>query len=218
MNKSDLPVPYKTSFPKIRLGNVNDGGYIFPLGIQLSALMSYGVGSNISFEMDFKTIFDAPVYCFDHTVDRLPVEADILFFKEGISPIKTADCDTIASHMKKLQLENKSIALKIDVEGAEWKSLDSLPEEVVVIVIELHDVFGPNMNTSLLSMLKEKFVCIHVHGNNYCGLSYGIPNTIEATFIRKAMVVDCSVDRDSYPTSLDSPNNPNQPDLLCNWW
>jgi len=55
----------------IRIGNESDGGYVVPkcsiIGVQ--TLVSFGVGSNWSFEQDIEELIpDIKIYGFDHTV------------------------------------------------------------------------------------------------------------------------------------------------------
>ena len=63
--------PIKTS-KLIRLGNNQDGGYLLPIvALKKSEnLISFGLGDNFSFEMDFfKKKPNGLIYVFDHTVN-----------------------------------------------------------------------------------------------------------------------------------------------------
>jgi hypothetical protein len=63
--------PIKTS-KLIRLGNNQDGGYLLPIAALKKSenLISFGLGDNFSFEMDFfKKKPNALIYVFDHTVN-----------------------------------------------------------------------------------------------------------------------------------------------------
>jgi len=226
MNYS-LLIPQSIGMEKIRLGNQSmDGGYIFLKDMRVEALLSYGVGSDISFESDFVRVFNKPAYCFDHTINAPPPISDgITYFKEGVAAQKTNDCDTVMSHIRRMELEGKPIALKMDIEGDEFDVIESIQsfENIEIIVIELHDLSNPNhINRSALKILNQHYVCFHVHGNNYCGENTNIgrscPNTVEATFVSRRLVQDVAVDYGPFPTPLDRPNNSMSPDINCNWW
>jgi hypothetical protein len=63
--------PIKTS-KLIRLGNNQDGGYLLPIDALKKSenLISFGLGDNFSFEMDFfKKKPNSLIYVFDHTVN-----------------------------------------------------------------------------------------------------------------------------------------------------
>jgi hypothetical protein len=218
----DVLTPNKVLLQKIRVGNPDgDGGYVFPIGVRVDALLSYGVGGDVSFEEGFKGRFSKPVACFDHTVNSIPSEdKDIQFFQEGVSNTSSGMLGTIESHVKKLGWAGIPIALKMDVEGAEWDVLDDISRqsEVKILVIELHDLCR-EMRPSLIR-LHDSFFCIHVHGNNYCGVStYDkvYPNTVEAVFIRRGEAEPDGIDYGSFPTVLDIPNSGSS-DIRCDWW
>lgn len=214
-------IPKSIKARKVRLGCEWDGGYVYPLDVRVDALLSYGVGGDISFEVDFRRRFSVPVFCLDPTIDRLPVKDHdgIVFVKEGLASFRSDIFDTLRSHMDRLGLVGRKIALKVDVEGAEWESLKSETDfaDISVMVIELHDLCnGPR---DLLPIISSAFECFHVHGNNYCGTSEHLPNTVEATFIARALMPGpTNPDMSRYPTHLDFPNNPAVPDIVCNWW
>ena len=55
----------------IRLGKDNDGGYLVEKDsiANSKALITLGLGSDWSFEKDFKEKFKKPIFCYDHTVN-----------------------------------------------------------------------------------------------------------------------------------------------------
>ncbi len=73
---------------KIRLGNKYDGGYVIPKIFidNVDTIYSYGIGDDISFEIDFLTYKDININMYDHTVNGLPLQNNkINFYKEGLS-------------------------------------------------------------------------------------------------------------------------------------
>jgi hypothetical protein len=214
-------IPKFFNMRKARLGAKADGGYIYPIDIRTDALLSYGIGSDVSFESDFYKHFHVPVICLDPTVDSLPPgdNAGLSFIHEGVGPSKSDQYDTLANHINRFGLKDKKITLKMDVEGAEWDAFDSLEsfDNIHVLVMELHDLC--NQPRSLLIRISSYFECFHVHGNNYCGMSGPLPNTVEVTFIARHLINEpVSLDNAPYPGELDCPNSPGAPDIECRWW
>lgn len=90
----------------------------------------------------------------------------------------------------------------MDVEGAEWPVLAAVTPDVLggfeQIVMECHDLSGlrdPETAQQVLAALRNVAAghdCIHIHANNYSRIvkfgSYGFPNTIEATFVRRDLL------------------------------
>ena len=71
--------PYKVEGLR-RIGNGNDGGYVvhFPSLQQTDCLINYGVGYDVSFEIEYNKITGKPVYAFDPTMKKA------VFFVERI--------------------------------------------------------------------------------------------------------------------------------------
>ena len=105
------------------------------------------------------------------------------------------------------QIISDDIFLKIDVEGAEYKFLDTLIENqkrIAGMVIELHDCdihmekirkFIDNFNLHL----------IHIHANNYAPIRLDdrLPLVLELTFSSNAEITEFQ----ALPHWLDMPNN-----------
>ncbi len=91
MNPASLTV-YKSPFPKMRLGQDFDGGYItvdVP-DAKYSVMLSGGVEEDVSFEEAFLEKYPG-VKClaFDGTIDKLPKENDaIIFIKKNLIIIR----------------------------------------------------------------------------------------------------------------------------------
>ena len=88
---------YECPFPKIRIGNNGDGGYVVANHISSTPydlLLGAGVGPDISFEIDFcKKFPNVPCVLFDGTVEKLlkgqPKNKNIQFIKKNIGPQDT---------------------------------------------------------------------------------------------------------------------------------
>jgi hypothetical protein len=112
------------------------------------------------------------------------------------------------------------VFLKMDIEGSEYRVLADLVEyasRIEAMVIEFHDIhlLAERFDVAMAQLRKE-FHVVHVHGNNYRGLSpSGLPKVLEITFQNRRLfhgTPQASLRR--YPVQgLDAPNNPASPDL-----
>ena len=123
-----IVVPFKTKLTKVRVGDTSDGAYVIASDIDHKICYSYGVGdNNIQFEQGLYDLHGIVSYAYDHTIDGIKNKPDYINYKkEGISHVKTIDCDTILNHILQNGHDNeRNMLLKIDVEGAEWPVLSS---------------------------------------------------------------------------------------------
>jgi hypothetical protein len=174
---------------KVRLGNEHDGGYVVlnePLDL-VPVLYSFGVGNDVGFEIDFVKRFpEARVELFDPTIQGLPENhGQFRFHKKGIPAHGNQGWGEIPHNS----------LLKIDVEGAEWKSIASMAPEILSafsqMVVEFHILhveprnglspyfhglyssLTARINTGLFSKYQKTlakinvvFWCYHIHANN----------------------------------------------------
>jgi len=97
--------------------------------------------------------------------------------QEGIGAKKASiplEVDSLTNHLKANDDLGKRKVLKMDVEGAEWDSLDSTPQDILIqfdqIIIELHGIRilkDLDIKIRVLQKLNENFYLHHIHGNNY---------------------------------------------------
>ena len=76
--------------------------------------------------------------------------------------------DTIASHLEKNGDVGKRIVVRMDVDGAEWRSLAGAPEHVLNAIDQMAVVFHDVENPSFMDTarrLDEFFYVAHVHQN-----------------------------------------------------
>ena len=70
----------------IRLGSIDDGGYVLPLNdiVSSDVLISFGISDNWDFEKDFSKISDAKILAYDHSIDanfwKLKFKKDLINF------------------------------------------------------------------------------------------------------------------------------------------
>lgn len=113
--------------------------------------------------------------------------------------------------------QSGKIFLKVDIEGSEYRIIDSIvsfADRIVGIVIEFHDTdpLRPVFISSV-KKLQERFEIVHFHANNFAGIAKdGFPEVIELTLIEK---LRCPAGEKgvTFPLpQLDSPCNPLAPD------
>ena len=182
---------YTTRIPKVRLGGPCDGGYAVNLEslCKSSALFTYGVSNDISFEIDYVKATGKKVFCFDHTCNPVYVppgfEKNITHFLEGISGEKQEKTDTFFAHYDKYfekHCENRNsfddkVLLKIDIEGNEYETfskmdIEKLSEIAAGLVIEFHDLNSTTQRAlffDCLARINKYFYLTHLHGNNFLG-------------------------------------------------
>jgi hypothetical protein len=199
----------------VRLGKDNDGGYLVNLEDvkKSNALISFGIGTDISFEKDFQTHNNCDVRAFDGTIDQFDTtffKGNKVFMKKNISledSEETASLPTILNN-----IVGKAF-LKCDIDGFEYQIFDQLIDNshrFSGIVIEIHDI-AVLANFDLLAdfIAKLDLQLIHLHMNNYSYYDHNgviTPNVIELTFTSSFNTV---LKRDlTLPHRLDMPCNP----------
>lgn len=112
----------------------------------------------------------------------------------------------------------KSIVLKIDIEGSEYRVIDDIlrySSKINALVIEFHNT-EPHRNLFLesISKLKKVYSIAHIHGNNYDFVAAdGLPEVLEITFVNSPKHIS-SEKRKSFPLdNLDYPNNTEKEDF-----
>jgi hypothetical protein len=122
------------------------------------------------------------------------------------------------------EVPHGEVFLKIDIEGSEYRIIHDIMEfqaRIDAMVIEFHDIdimAGPFDDA--IAQIREHFHVVHVHGNNYGGLSpSGFPNLLEVTFQSKRLFdQDPPHFRRTYPVhGLDARNDPERPDLTLHF-
>jgi len=195
----------------VRLGKDNDGGYLVNYADVLKSknLLSFGVGSDISFEKDFIRLNDIPVQSFDET--KMSPD-NVSFYKEG----RTHRYENISKDNIDIFLsDSKNAFLKCDIDGGEYEILNSLisnSHKFTGAAIEFHDVSSPQRFNQLTNFIsKFGLRLIHTHINNYSYLvedeTYFV-DVLELSF-SSSRENTVFVDELELPHKFDMPNNPN---------
>jgi hypothetical protein len=119
--------------------------------------------------------------------------------------------------------DKKNFLLKIDIEGDEYSIIEDVcrnSKNIDLLLIEFHDTEKKHQEFSkAISRIKEFFLLVHVHGNNFDLVSTnGIPNAVECTFVNRG-IFNGSYDKIKYLPipKIDFPCNPNRPDIILSF-
>lgn len=208
---------YTSPFPKTRLGNVGDGGYVIcDIPNQpYSVLFSGGVSNDISFEEDFlKKYPSVQGFALDGTVNGLPNTSSMLaFIKKNIGCENNESMTTLHDLIER----NDHIFMKMDIEGAELSWLPTLEDKhmdkLEQIVMEFHFPFC-DFDFRVFEKMNRTHVLVHFHPNNCVGCrdykSVAIPCVFECTYLHKKYFTSpLKRNTDLIPGPLDMKNTPN---------
>jgi hypothetical protein len=112
-----------------------------------------------------------------------------------------------------LDSKYKNIFLKIDIEGSEYRLLNTLilnQDRISGLVLELHDC---DLHINSIKTFIENFSLklVHIHANNYAPirLDDGLPLVLELTFSKYCKVLNESC----LPHMFDMPNNDREAEI-----
>lgn len=240
-----------TGLTKVRLGPQKDGGYIVPpeLAKRCSHFISFGVGGNWGFEEALAKLVNQEVHLYDHTVTGITTEDPrLVFHQQGLECVRnnpkevslsaalyhipTRPAENLLTLAKALVDKSPWVFVKMDVEGAEWETLNKtslLRGKVGILVVEIHGLLQLinsirmyRVASRTLANLYSGFVTFHTHLNNYSkGATFGpvsFANAVEVTYINRKWLMQLGLravsNLDPLPVpGLDFPNGPEHPDL-----
>ena len=205
-----------------RFGEAHDGGYLMCGNLlgQVQSVYSYGIAGYDKWGCDISTKLKVRLHqydCFNTTQPACP-GGDMVFHAECVDGVTRAEegryFDTINNQFAKNGDSVKRIAMKIDVEGAEWDSFFLAPDDVFdqidQMAVEFHGVQDEKYQ-AVVQRLKEFFYIAHIHFNNAAcveGLDPFPTWAYEVLFVSKRLgVVDPSVTAGGLHP-LDARNNP----------
>ena len=120
--------------------------------------------------------------------------------------------------IKEIIDKKKNIILKIDIEGDEYKLLNTINKEqskINLLIIEFHNI-SKNISKIKKFLSNSKFKIIHIHANNYGGIDkLNNPNVIEVTLLNsKKFFVNKQKSKLKYPiVGLDFKNLKRRQDI-----
>lgn len=190
-----------------RFGEPNDGGYVMcadGLDQGVAGAFSFGVGYD-GWGMAVASRYHIPLHeydCFNPTVPDPCKGCDASFHNQCIIPSGSTPNKTHVTFAQMLRdsglgaAADRSLLVKLDVEGAELSILAAEPIEnlrkVRQMVVEIHEVTNDTEKVAKFLPLVRKmkdagFVIAHLHGNNHWGMvqfgEYSFPRLLEATYV-----------------------------------
>jgi hypothetical protein len=205
-----------------RFGEANDGGYLMCGNLlgQVQSGYSYGIAGYDKWGCDISTRLKVRLHQYDcfNTAQPACPGGDTVFHAECVDGLTRTDAgrffDTINNQFAKNGDRAKHIAMKIDVEGAEWDSFLFAPDEVFnqidQMAVEFHGAQDRKYE-AVVERLKRFFHVAHIHFNNAScveGLDPFPSWAYEVLFVNKSLgVVDPSGTAGGLHP-LDAPNNP----------
>lgn len=212
-----------------RFGEANDGGYLMCANLlsEVQGAYSYGISGYDKWGCDMATTAGVRLHqydCFDSRQPACPT-GDTVFHAECVAGVtKTEDgrpFDTIMNHLQRNGDWGKRVAMKMDVEGAEWESLldtpDAVLESIDQLAIEFHFVHEERF-IQVVERLKRFFHVAHLHFNNVSCLGGIEPFptwAYEVLFVSKRIGKIDAERRVTLPHSLDALNNTRLPDCTA---
>jgi len=212
-----------------RFGEPHDGGYLMCSNL-LDAVQSgysYGISGYDKWGCDIATKLKLTVHQYDcfNTTQPVCSSGETVFHAECVGDTtETLDgrpFDTIGNQFASNGDGAKRIVLKIDVEGAEWDSLLSSPDQILEqidqMAVEFHWMEDGNFrwvqdekHLRVVERLRQFFEVAHIHFNNASCIGDLAPFpswAYEVLFVNKRLaVVDPSrAAGGTHP--LDAPNN-----------
>jgi hypothetical protein len=160
-----------------RFGEAHDGGYLMCGNLleNVQAGYSYGIAGYDKWGCDISTKRKVTVHeydCFDTTQPACPAGRTNFHAECVGDSARTEDgrpFDTIKNQVARNGDSSKRIVMKIDVEGAEWSSFLSAPDETLAqidqMAVEFHGV-QDDKSVAVVQRLKKFFEVAHVHFNN----------------------------------------------------
>ena len=219
--------PYDLGHELIRVGSVNDGGYLVPNILdQIHYCFSPGVGSKIDFE---KNLLDYNIKSFlaDGTIKKSIELREFDFENKNLASYNSNTTITLENWVNSKVQKNFNLLLQMDVESFEYEIISSTPEEILkmfkIMVIEFHYIEKLNhylifnIFSQVLNKILLNFEIAHVHPNNCQGTFYvnneKLPTALEVTFLRKDL---CKYKKNinTLPNKLDSRNIESLPEVF----
>jgi len=227
----------KFNYDLLRIGRNNDGGYLVEKNSikNSKTLISFGIGSDWSFEANFKSIVNVKIFAYDYTLNNYfwsqqPKDLVILFnnfFKNENNNyfINKKISKVGIKHHESFSLEIADILnglefnaeppffFKIDIEGSEYRILDDLVKysnNIEGIVIEFHQA-DLHLERIINFIKNINLKLCHIHANNFENCDkFGVPTTLELTFSKNPSKLKGEF---ISPHPLDQKNNFNNEEI-----
>ena len=204
-----------------RFGEANDGGYLACANLLggVKSAYSYGIAGYDGWGCDISRRLNVTTHqydCFD-TTEPVCTDGSTRFHAECVAPNQTTVegrlFDTVENQLRANGDAGNRVVVKMDIEGAEWETLLTMPESVLTridqLMVEFHRLEQPHY-VETVRRLKRYFHVVHVHYNNHaCGEeNRPFPSwAFEALFVNKRIGIVDRARRPQLPNPLDTPSN-----------
>ncbi|MGH9256450.1 MAG: hypothetical protein ACRD3C_17970 [Vicinamibacterales bacterium] len=217
-----------------RFGETHDGGYLMCSNLLggVQSGYSYGIGGYDKWGCDISTQFNVTVHQYDcfNTTQPACSGGETVFHAECVGDttetVEGRVFDTVKNQFAENGDRSKRIVLKIDVEGAEWDSLLSVPNEILEqidqMAVEFHWIEDEKFHwvqddkyLRVVQRLKQFFEVGHIHFNNASCIGDLEPFptwAYEVLFVSKRLAVVDPSRKAGGVHPLDAPNNPSLAD------
>ncbi len=210
-----------------RYGSANDGGYLMceNLTAGVQAAYSYGIDTEDNWGCEVSRQLVVPVHQYDcFTPHRPTCEGGQFDFHDECVGAKaeTVDgqpFDTISSQIARNGDTDRSLLVKIDIEGAEWDSLMATPDAVLDRIsqmpMELHGTDQAKF-LEVVRRLKRQFYLVNLHFNNWACSAEAAPLpawAFQVLWVNKRIgEIDPNGPSPAPMSRLNAPDKPNSPD------
>lgn len=209
-----------------RFGSANDGGYVMCANLlqDVTSAYSYGIGGNDDWGCEVSKTLSVPVHqydCFEPPNLSCP-GGRFVPHNECVGPAATTEqsrvFDTVQNQIVRNGDGGRRLLVKMDIEGAEWKSILATPDEVLEtfdqLPMELHGTSDP-LFLEALEKLKRIFYLVHLHFNNWAchpDLAPFPAGAFQVLFVNKRVGMLATPDAGDAGRPFDAPDNPKGPD------
>ena len=220
------PVTLKNCVMK-RFGSANDGGYVMCENLlqDVKTAYSYGIGGNDDWGCEISRTLKVPVHQYDcFQPPTMSCEGgQFVPHNECVGPVAMTEesrvFDTVQSHIKRNGDSGRRLLVKMDIEGAEWKSILATPDEILdtfdQLPMELHGTSDP-LFLEAVEKLKRNFYLVHLHFNNWAcrpELAPFAAGAFQVLFVNKRVgILGTPESGDGSGRAFDAPDNPKGPD------
>lgn len=220
------PVTLKNCVMK-RFGSANDGGYVMCENLlqDVKTAYSYGIGGNDDWGCEISRTLKVAVHqydCFQPPTLSCP-GGQFVPHNECVGPAAVTEesrvFDTVQSHITRNGDTGRRLLVKMDIEGAEWKSILATPDEILntfdQLPMELHGTSDP-LFLEAIEKLKRNFYLVHLHFNNWAcrpELAPFAAGAFQVLFVNKRVgILGTPESGDGSGRAFDAPDNPKGPE------
>ena len=215
-------------------GNEFDGGYFISTKLSKKInLISIGIGDNYSFDFEVAKR-GGTVHMYDGTIKRIQsLPENMIFVEKNVgNNVNTNEIEltlVVKRFIESLTSSDAVNAIKIDIEGNEWKILDKFDfnnlKKFNTLIVEFHDINENLKNRDqqkkmidVFRNINNYFVPIYFCPNNWSQVIRSgqqlIPNVFEIVYINRDQYVDEHIPAHESADNYYKPkNNPFRPSL-----